>query len=105
MSRKRKYPRLLPETHTSATLWVDTFVRVSHELTESVICTSFQSSLVEQFTTTPFISTTKLHNRHTGDYPVDIVDVERSSIPIASESDPRIKLFLKGPAESKEAMG
>ena len=84
------------------TLGMDTSVRVSHELTESAI-TSVQSSFVEQYTTTTFISTTKLHNRHTGDYPVNIV--ERSSIPIASESDTRIKVFLKGPkglTEGKE---
>ena len=49
---------------------------------------------MEQYTTATFISTTKLHIRDTGDYPVNIV--ERSSIPIASESDPRIKVFLKG---------
>jgi len=49
------------------------------------------------------VSTTKLHNRHTGDYPVDII--ERSSIPIASANDPRIKVplkGLKGLAESEE---
>ena len=59
---------------------------------------------MEQYTTTTSI-TTRLHNQHTGDYPVDIV--ERSSISIVSESDPRINLFLKKPerpAESKEAM-
>jgi len=49
------------------------------------------------------VSTTKLHNRHTGDNPVNIV--KRPNIPIASEKDSRIKVFLKGPtglAESGE---
>jgi len=36
-----------------------------------------------------------LRNRHTGDYPVDIV--ERSGIPVASVDNPRTKVFLKGP--------
>jgi len=86
----------------NCTLGMDTSIRVSHELTESVV-TSLPSSFVEQYTTTTYVSTTKLHNRHTGDYPVDII--ERSSIPIASANDPRIKVFLKGPkglAESEE---
>ena len=86
----------------NCTLGMDTSVRVSHELTQSSV-TSPPSSFVEQYTTTTYVSTTKLHNRHIGDYPVNIV--ERSSIPIASEDDPRIKVFLKGPdglAESEE---
>ena len=86
----------------SCTLGMDTSIRVSHELTQSSV-TSPPSSFVERYTTTTYVSTTKLHNRHTGDYPVNIV--ERSSIPIASESDPRIKVFLKGPeglAESED---
>ena len=86
----------------NCTLGTDTSIRVSHELTESSV-TSAPSSFVEQYKTTTYVSTTKLHNRHTGDYPVNIV--ERSSIPIASESEPRIKVFLKEPkglAESKE---
>ena len=84
------------------TLGMDTSIRVSHELTESSMA-SLPSSFVEQYTTTTYVSTTKLHNRHMGGYPVDIV--ERSSIPIASVNDPRIKVFLKGPmglAESEE---
>jgi len=86
----------------NCTLGMDTSIRVSHELTETSV-TSPPSSFLEQYTTTTYVSTTKLHNRHTGDYPINIV--ERSSIPIASESDPRIKVFLKGPtglAESEE---
>jgi len=86
----------------NCTLGMDTSIRVSHELTESSV-TSPPSSFVEQYTTTTYVSTTKFQNRHTGDYPINIV--ERSSIPIASESDPRIKVFLKGPtglAESEE---
>ena len=86
----------------NCTLGTDTSIRVSHELTESSV-TSPPSSFVEQYKTTTYVSTTKLHNRHTGDYPVNIV--ERSSIPIASESEPRIKVFLKGPkglAESEQ---
>jgi len=81
---------------------MDTSIRVSHELTQSSV-TSPPSSFVEQYTTTAYVSTTRLHNRHTGDRPVDIV--ERSSIPIASENDRRIKVFLKSPvglAESEE---
>ena len=84
------------------TLGMDTSIRISHELTQSSV-TSAPSSFVERYTTTTYVSTTKLHNRHTGDDPVNIV--ERSSIPIASESDPRIKVFLKGPvglAEGEE---
>ena len=86
----------------NCTLGMDTSIRVSHELIQSSV-TSPPSSFTEQYTTTTYVSTTKLHNRHTGDYPVNIV--ERSSIPIASESDPRIKVFLKGPrglAESED---
>ena len=86
----------------NCTLGMDTSIRVSHELTESSV-TPPPSSFVEQYTTTTYVSTTKLHNRHTGDYPVNIV--ERSSIPIASVSEPRIKVFLKRPiglAESGE---
>ena len=86
----------------NCTLGMDTSVRVSHELTQSSV-TSLPSSFVEQYTTTTYVSTTKLHNRHTGDYPVNIV--ERSSVPIAPKNDPRIKVFLKGPrglAESEE---
>jgi len=86
----------------NCTLGMDTSVRVSHEMTESSV-TSLPSSFVEQYTTTTYVSTTKLHNRHTGHYPVNVV--ERSSIPITSEKDSRIKVFLKGPtglAESEE---
>jgi hypothetical protein len=46
------------------------------------------------------VSTNKLRNRRTEDYPVNIV--ERSSIPITSASDLRIKAFLKGLRESEE---
>jgi hypothetical protein len=56
---------------------------------------SAPSSFVEQYTTTTHVSTTTLHNRHTGDYPINIV--EKSSIPVASIKDPRIRVFLKGP--------
>ena len=80
----------------NCTLGMDTSIRISHELTQSSV-TSVPSSFVEQYTTTTYVSTTKLHNRHTGDYPVNII--ERSSIPVASDSDPRIKVFLKGPTE------
>ena len=85
----------------NCTLGMDTSIRVSHELTQSSV-TSAPSSFVEQYTTT-YVSTTKLHNRHTGDYPVNIV--ERSSIPVASESDPRIKVLLKGPVGLAEGEG
>jgi uncharacterized protein (TIGR02231 family) len=78
----------------SCTLGMDMSIRVSHELVQTSM-TSPPSSFVEQYKTTTYVSTTRLHNRHTGDYPVNIV--ERSSIPIASENDPRIKVFLKGP--------
>ena len=83
----------------SCTLGMDTSVRVSHELTESSV-TSPPSSFVEQYKTTTYVSTTKLHNQHAGDYPVNII--ERSSIPIASENDPRIKVFLKEPLRLAE---
>lgn len=76
------------------TLGVDTSIRISHETTESSV-TSPPSSFMEQYTTVTYVSNTKLHNRHTGDYPVNIV--QRSSIPIASKKDLRIKVFLKGP--------
>jgi len=76
------------------TLGMDTSIQVSNNFTETSQ-TSAPSSFVEQYTTTAYVSTTTLRNRHTGDYPVDIV--ERSSIPVASASDPRIKVFLKGP--------
>ena len=76
------------------TLGMDTSIQVSNTFTETSQ-TSAPSSFVEQYTTTTYVSTTTLRNRHTGDYPVDIV--ERSSIPVASVNDPRIKVFLKGP--------
>ena len=76
------------------TLGMDTSIQVSNSLTETSE-TSASSSFVEQYTTTTYVSTTKLRNRHTGDYPVNIV--ERSSIPVASAEDPRIRVFLKGP--------
>ena len=56
---------------------MDTSIRVFHELTASATM-SLRSSFVEQYTTTTFISTTKLHSRHTGDYPVEIVEVKHS---------------------------
>ena len=87
------------------TLGMDASIRVSHKLTESSV-TSLPSSFVEQRTTTTYVSITKLHSRHTGDYTVNIV--ERSSIAIAPESEPPIKAFLKDPtglAESEEGKG
>ena len=81
---------------------MDTSIQVSHELSESSVI-SPPSTIVEQYTTTTYVSTTRLHNRHTGDYPVNVI--ERSSIPVASVDDPQTKVFLKGPtglAESKE---
>ena len=78
----------------NCTLGMDTSIQVSHELTQSSV-TCLPTSFIEQYTTTTYVSTTKLHNRHTGDYPVNIT--ERSSIPVASENEPRIKVFLKGP--------
>ena len=76
------------------TLGMDISIQVSNTLTETSK-TSTSSSFVEQYTTTTYVSTTTLRNRHTGDYPVNIV--ERSSIPIATVSDPRIRVFLKKP--------
>ena len=76
------------------TLGMDTLIQVSNAFTETSEA-SAPSSFVEQYTTTTYVSTTTLRNRHTGDYPVNIV--ERSSIPIASADDQRIKVFLKGP--------
>ena len=76
------------------TLGMDISIQVSNAFTETSK-TSASSSFVEQYTTTTYVSTTTLRNRHMGDYPVNIV--ERSSIPIASADDQRIKVFLKGP--------
>jgi len=76
------------------TLGMDTSIQVSNALTETS-GVSAPSSFVEQYTTTTYVSTTTLRNRHTGDYPVDIV--ERSSIPVTSSDDWRIRVFLKGP--------
>jgi len=88
----------MPEVGTGdtfrCTLGMDTSTQVSNSLTETSQ-TSAPSSFVEQYTTATYVSTTKLRNRHTGDYPVNIV--ERSSIPVASTDDPRIRVFLKGP--------
>jgi hypothetical protein len=86
----------------NCTLGMDTSIRVAHELTQSSV-TSPPSSFMEQYTTTTYVSTTKLYNRHTGDYPINII--ERSSIPIASASDPRIKVFLKEPVGLAESEG
>ncbi|KAF9783017.1 hypothetical protein BJ322DRAFT_1009242 [Thelephora terrestris] len=102
---KTEIPEIATGDTFNCTLGMDTSIRVLHGLTESTV-TSPPSSFVEQYTTTTYVSTTKLHNRHVGDYPVNII--ERSSIPTASESDPRIKVFLKGPkglAESVEGQG
>ena len=77
------------------TLGMDTSIQISNTLTESSK-TSARSSFVEQYTTTAYVSTTTIRNRHTGDYPVNIVG--RSSIPVASADDTRIRVFLKGPA-------
>ena len=77
------------------TLGMDTLLQVSNAFTETSE-TSAPSSFVEQYKTTTYVSTTTLRNRHTGDYPINIV--ERSSIPVASIDDPRIRVFLKGPA-------
>ena len=41
-----------------------------------------------------YVSATKFHNRHTGDYPVNIV--EKMNIPIASVGNPRIKILRAG---------
>ena len=76
------------------TLGMDTSIQVSNALTETS-GTSAPSSFVEQYTTTTYVATTTLRNRHAGDYPINII--ERSSIPVASVNDPRIKVFLKGP--------
>lgn len=76
------------------TLGMDTSIQVSNTFI-GTSKTSAPSSFVEQYKTTTYVSTTTLRNRHTGDYPVNIV--ERSSIPIASISDSRIRVFLKGP--------
>jgi len=84
------------------TLGIDTSVRVVHALVSSST-TSTASSFVEQYKTTTYTSTTTITNRHTGDYPIQIV--ERSSLPVASPQDTRIKVFLKKPeglAEGEE---
>ena len=76
------------------TLGMDTSIQVSNALTETSK-TSAPSSFVEQYTTTAYVSTTTIRNRHTGNYPVNII--ERSSIPVASANDTRIRVFLKRP--------
>ena len=84
------------------TLGIDTSARVVHTLVSSST-TSAASSFVEQYKTTTYTSTTTITNRHTGDYPIQIV--ERSSLPVASPQDTRIKVFLKKPeglAEGEE---
>ena len=84
------------------TLGVDTSARVVHTFV-STSTTSTASSFVEQYKTTTYTSTTTITNRHTGDYPIQIV--ERSSLPVASSQDTRIKVFLKKPeglAEGEE---
>lgn len=84
------------------TLGIDTSAKVVHALVSSST-TSTASSFVEQYKTTTYISTTTITNRHTGDYPIQIV--ERSSLPVASPQDTRIKVFLKEPeglAEGEE---
>ena len=84
------------------TLGIDTSSKVVHALVSSST-TSTASSFVEQYKTTTYTSTTTITNRHTGDYPIQIV--ERSSLPVASPQDTRIKVFLKEPvglAEGEE---
>ena len=84
------------------TLGIDTSAKVEHTLVSSST-TSTASSFVEQYKTTTYTSTTTITNRHTGDYPIHIV--ERSSLPVASPQDTRIKVFLKEPgglAEGEE---
>ena len=84
------------------TLGIDTSAKVVNTLVSSST-TSTASSFVEQYKTTTYTSTTTITNRHTGDYPIRIV--ERSSLPVASPQDTRIKVFLKEPeglAEGEE---
>ena len=84
------------------TLGIDTSAKVVHALVSSST-TSTASSFLEQYKTTTYTSTTTITNRHTGDYPIQIV--ERSSLPVASTQDARIKVFLKEPeglAEGEE---
>jgi len=84
------------------TLGIDTSAKVVHSLVSSSTTTT-ASSFVEQYKTTTYTSTTTITNRHTGDYPIQIV--ERSSLPVASLQDTRIKVFLKKPeglAEGEE---
>ena len=90
----------------SCTLGIDTSIRVSHELAESSVETPLivieqPYTIVDPTVTTTYVSTTRLHNQHTGDYPIAIVE----RVPIDSVDDPDIKVFLKGPkglAESEE---
>jgi hypothetical protein len=78
------------------TLGMDTSVQISTLVTEASK-TSAPSSFVEQYATTTYVYATTVRNRHTGDYPINIV--ERSSIPVTSTEDPRIRVFLKAPEE------
>jgi hypothetical protein len=98
----------IPDINTGdsfqCTLGIDTSTKVVNTLVSSST-TSAASSFVEQYKTTTYTSTTTITNRHTGDYPIQIV--ERSSLPVAPPQDTRIKVFLKEPeglAEGEEGL-
>lgn len=99
---KTNIPDITTGDTFQCTLGIDTSTKVVHTLV-STSTTSTASSFVEQYKTTTYTSTTTITNRHTGDYPIQIV--ERSSLPVASPQDTRIKVFLKKPeglAEGEE---
>lgn len=82
----------------SCTLGTDTSIRVSHELTESSVETPLTVieepyTIVDPTVTTMYVSTTRLHNQHTGDYPITITE----TVPIDSADEPDIRVFLKEP--------
>jgi len=57
--------------------------------------------VVDPYVVDTYVSTTRVHNRYTGDYPVTIIE----RVPIDSVDDFDIKVFLKEPkglAESEE---
>ena len=84
----------------SCTIGTETSIRVSHELTESSVSSPpivtekpGSQTIVDPYVTDTYVSTTRLHNQHTGDYPISIIE----RIPIDSADDPDIEVFLKEP--------
>lgn len=94
----------IPDINTGdmfrCTLGVDTSTRVKYNLT-STSETSRPSSYVEQYNTTKYTSTTTIHNRHSGQHPISVI--EKSSVPVAPDGEPKVKVFLEKPEGLGEA--